>query len=696
MVEKALARSKINVAAHVEALIDRMGLGLLIWRLEDAANPAGLKLLSANPAATRIANFDYSCALGKTMEELFPSAVARGRHTAYAGIVLSGIEQPLQPDVYAETGGVLVAGRIVPLPNGCVAIIFENEITGSTVRDESKKLTAFLDSIVDNIPAMVFVKDAEHLRYELFNRMGERLSGFAREDILGKGAHDLFPKEQADFFQAKDRDVLMSGRMLDIPEEPIDYAGGRRWLHTKKIPILGPDGTPAHLLGISLDITDRKMAVEALRKAHEELEIRVLERTRDLVEANAQLTREIEGRKRTEEALGQAEEQLRHAQKMEAVGKLAGGIAHDFNNLLSVIISYATILSSDVDADGAIGQGLAEIKRAGERAADLTRHLLAFGRQQVLAPRVVDLNEVVSKMDRILRRLLGEDLELRTVAAADLGRVRADPGQLEQVIMNLAVNARDAMPLGGKLTIATANLEVDERAAKNRIGITPGAYVTLSVTDTGAGIDRATLPRIFEPFFTTKAQGKGTGLGLSTVFGIVKQSGGHIEVESERGRGTTFKIYLARTDDASTAEDLSDPGDASEPSLRGGETILLVEDEEQVRTLARGILEGQGYQVLVAREPSDALAIHRGTIRPIDLLITDIVMPQMNGRRLSEYLLSERPQMAVLLMSGYADDVVNHGGLLDPDIAFLQKPITPLALIKMVRQVLDSKGSPAP
>jgi CheY-like chemotaxis protein len=381
---------------------------------------------------------------------------------------------------------------------------------------------------------------------------------------------------------------------------------------------------------------------------------------------------------------------------MEAVGKLAGGVAHDFNNLLSVIISYATILSSDVDADGAIGQGLVEIKRAGERAADLTRHLLAFGRQQVLAPRVVDLNEVVGKMDRMLRRLLGEDLELRTVAAADLGRVRADPGQLEQVIMNLAVNARDAMPLGGKLTIATANLEVDERAAKNRIGIAPGAYVTLSVTDTGAGIDRATLPRIFEPFFTTKAQGKGTGLGLSTVFGIVKQSGGHIEVESERGSGTTFKIYLARTDDAPTAEDLSDAGDASEPSLRGGETILLVEDEEQVRTLARGILEGQGYQVLVAREPSDALAIHRGTIRPIDLLITDIVMPQMNGRRLSEYLLSERPQMAVLLMSGYADDVVNHGGLRDPDIAFLQKPITPLALIKMVRQVLDSKRSPAP
>jgi two-component system cell cycle sensor histidine kinase/response regulator CckA len=566
----------------------------------------------------------------------------------------------------------------------------EDEPAGGAEQDESRKLTAFLDSIVDNIPAMVFVKDAEHLRFELFNRTGERLSGLARADILGKGDHDLFPKEQADFFQARDREVLRSGRMLDIPEEPIDYADGRRWLHTKKIPLLNPDGTPAHLLGISLDITDRKLAIEALRKAHEELEIRVQERTRELVRANDLLTHEIEERKRTEKALGQAEAQLRHSQKMEAVGTLAGGIAHDFNNLLSIIISHATLLATGLDARSPMCQGLDEIRRAGERAADLTRHLLAFSRRQVLAPRVVDLNDIIGKMDRMLRRLIGEDVELLTVPASELGRVKADPGQLAQVIMNLAVNARDAMPQGGKLTIATANVAADGSPAMDGTGSSSGCQVMLSVADNGSGIERANLGRIFEPFFTTKEQGKGTGLGLSTVFGIVNQSGGRIEVDSEPGKGTIFKIYFAKTDDAPVIEATAEE---SNLSFRGSETILLVEDDEQVRMLSRRILEEHGYHVLVARDPGEALAIDRDAVRPIDLLITDIVMPQMNGRRLSERILSHRPQMAVLLMSGYTDHVVDHAGVLDPGIAFLQKPITPLALTKLTRQILDTKQS---
>ncbi len=672
-----------------DALIQQLDQGVVIWRLEDGAGSPVLTLVAANPAAKRITKIDFGAVVGKTMGELFPAATARGRHSTYAEVVMSGMPRQLAPAAYQELGGVVVSGRLLPLPNQCVGIVFDNASPQKLAEDETRKLNAFLDSIVDNIPAMVFVKDAEHLRYELFNRAGEILSGFVRHDIYGKDDQQLFPKEIADFFQTKDRDVLRSGRMLDIPEEPIDTPEGKRWLHTKKIPILGTDGTPRHLLGISLDITERKMAVEALQRAHEELENRVAERTRELLDANAQLKREIDERQRTEEALEQAEEQLRHSQKMEAVGRLAGGIAHDFNNLLSVIISYATVLAAGLEPKGQIATGLDQIRRAGERAADLTRQLLAFSRQQVLAPRIVDLNDIIDGMDKMLRRVIGEDLDLVTIQAPRLGRLRADPGQLEQVIMNLVVNARDAMPRGGKLTIETSNVEIDENYAREQLGADAGAYVMLSVTDDGIGMDKATLARIFEPFFTTKEQGKGTGLGLSTVFGIVKQSDGHIWVDSKPNEGTTFRIYFARTDDPFSDVATADP----EPqALHGSETILLVEDEEQVRILAREILIAHGYSVLDARDPDEALSISRERRGSIDLLVTDVVMPQMNGRLLSDRLRSERPDMEVLFMSGYTDNAIDPGGILDPGVAFLQKPITPLALTRMVRQLLDGKA----
>ncbi|HXI57965.1 MAG TPA: ATP-binding protein, partial [Polyangia bacterium] len=460
---------------------------------------------------------------------------------------------------------------------------------------EAARLNAFLDSIIDNIPTMVFVKDAVTLRYELFNRAGEELSGFSRHDVYGKDDTQLFSKEVAAFFQEKDREVLRGGRLLDIPEEQIETKAGTRWLHTKKIPILDPDGTPRHLLGISLDITDRKLAVEGLQKAHEELGARVLERTRELVDANAQLQREIDERRRTEAALRQAEQQLRHAQKMEAVGRLAGGIAHDFNNLLSVVMSYAAILAAGVDPSTQLAQGLEEIRKAGDRAAVLTRQLLAFSRQQVLAPQVVNLNQVIGRMDNMLRRVIGDDIELVTQPAADLGCTKIDPGQLEQVVMNLVVNARDAMPDGGKVSIATSNVDLDPDHPALHAGLAHGSYVVLAVTDTGVGMDELTQSRVFEPFFTTKERGKGTGLGLSTVFGIVQQSGGHVAVESAPNAGATFKVYLARTDDVAAAG--PDPPPVA-PSSRGTETILLVEDEPLVLELAHCTLEQLGYKVL--------------------------------------------------------------------------------------------------
>jgi two-component system cell cycle sensor histidine kinase/response regulator CckA len=429
---------------------------------------------------------------------------------------------------------------------------------------------------------------------------------------------------------------------------------------------------------------------DGLQRAHDELERRVQERTADLRKVNEDLQREIGERRQAEIALRNSEEQLRQSQKMEAVGRLAGGIAHDFNNLLSIILSYSTMLGADLESDDPVREDLEEIQRAGERAATLTRQLLAFSRQQVLAPKIVDLNVVIAAMHKMLGRVIGEDVDFRSVTPPGLGNVKVDPGQIEQVIMNLVVNARDAMPKGGKLTVETANVSLDEPYAAEHAGVRPGPHVMLAVSDTGVGMDRATQARIFEPFFTTKETGKGTGLGLSTVFGIVKQSGGHIWVYSEVGRGTTFKIYLPQAEGEATVAGKS----GSAMSLRGSETILLVEDEEQLRKLARGILKKNGYHVLDAKDAADALAVRDRFSGRIDLLLTDVVMPGMSGRELAERFVVAHPQIRVLFMSGYTADTVVHHGVLDAGIAYLQKPLTPETLTRKVRQVLDSQDDP--
>ncbi len=381
------------------------------------------------------------------------------------------------------------------------------------------------------------------------------------------------------------------------------------------------------------------------------------------------------------------EEQLRQSQKMEAVGRLAGGIAHDFNNVLSVILSYGDMLLADMKPGERMRDDVVEIHKAGKRAADLTRQLLMFSRQQVLAPKVLDLNEVLASMDKMLQRILGADVDLVSHPAKPLGRVRADPSSVEQVIMNLVVNARDAMPTGGKLTMETDNVVLDDAYAREHLGVTPGPHVMLAVTDTGTGIDKATLARIFEPFFTTKESGKGTGLGLSTVFGIVQQSGGSVWVYSEPGRGTTFKVYFPRVDAAVEAPRAIEPP----TTLRGSETILLVEDDDQVRVVARGILRRGGYHVLDARNAGEALLHsekHPGTIH---LLLSDVVMPQVSGPELAKRLASARPDMKVLCMSGYTDDSIVRHGVLEAQIAYLQKPITPETLTTRVREVLDAE-----
>jgi signal transduction histidine kinase/ActR/RegA family two-component response regulator len=425
------------------------------------------------------------------------------------------------------------------------------------------------------------------------------------------------------------------------------------------------------LLPLVRQVYGRRVYEEALRTHAEGLERQVAERTRELRD-------EITERKRVEE-------QLRQAQKLEAVGRLAGGVAHDFNNLLGVILGHSDLLLSRLGSDSPLHRHVDLILKTAAKAGALTQQLLAFSRKQILAPKVLDLNAVVTGMEKMLRRLIGEDVDLAIVLDPALGHVKADPGQLEQVILNLAVNARDAMPQGGRLTLETASVELDEAYVRRHPGAQRGPHVVLAVSDTGVGMDAEAQARLFEPFFTTKGPGRGTGLGLATVYGIVKQSGGNIWVFSEPGRGTTFKICLPQADAAAAPVE---PERARTQALQGSETVLLVEDEADLRDLAREILQMYGYTVLAAGHPAEALRLGQQHEGSIHLLLTDVVMPGMSGRELADRLAPRHGAMQVLYMSGYTDEAIVRHGVLAEGTAFLQKPFTPDTLARQVRQVL--------
>jgi two-component system, cell cycle sensor histidine kinase and response regulator CckA len=499
-----------------------------------------------------------------------------------------------------------------------------------------------LQKVIDTDPNLIFVKDFDG-RFVLVNRAVAEIYACTVEDLLGKTDADFNPnKQEVEHFLRNDRQVMERGEQLFIAEEPVTNpsTGTTRWFQTIKVPLSLPGHEMKMMLGVGTDITARKGL----------------------------------------------EEQLRQSQKMEAVGRLAGGIAHDFNNVLTAILGYSQMLLVDLPEGDTRREDVQEIEHAANRAASLTRQLLAFSRRQVLQPQILDLNALVENLDKFLRRLIGEDIDLRVHSSPELWLVSADSGQMEQVIMNLAVNSRDAMPTGGKLTLETANVELDAGYAQRHLAVTPGQYVMLAVSDTGTGMDEETQARIFEPFYTTKTSGKGTGLGLSTVYGIVKQSGGNIWVYSEIGRGTTFKIYLPRTSESGSPVR---PIKAEATDLRGTETILLVEDEDPVRALAGKVLRGLGYQVLEAKLGRQALDIAAAHDDVIDLLLTDVVMPEYSGSELSRKLAQSRPAIKVLYMSGYTDEAVIHHGVLAANIAYLQKPFTPDVLAAKVREVID-------
>jgi PAS domain S-box-containing protein len=522
-------------------------------------------------------------------------------------------------------------------------------ISDITDRRQAEEVLTITESryrtLIENLTQSVFLKD-EQLRFVVVNRPFCQGLGRAAAEIIGKTDFDFYPPGLAEKYKNDDLRVLNEGIRLEQEEQSV-VNGRTRMVRVVKTPVLNVQGRVTGVLGIFWDITDQR-ALEA---------------------------------------------QLRHAQKMEAIGQLAGGVAHDFNNLLTVITGYSELLLQGLAADDASHRIVSEIRKAGERAARLTHQLLAFSRKQILAPVLLDLNAIVSDMEKMLRRLIGEDIELITVPDPALGRVKADPGQIEQVIVNLAVNARDAMPRGGKLTLATANVFLDEPYGRTHEEIAPGGYAMLAVADTGCGMDEETKSHLFEPFFTTKEVGKGTGLGLATVYGIVKQSGGHVEVDSRPGQGSTFKIFLPLAAEPDTGF-APQPADANH--LQGRETILLVEDEVAVRRLALRILRQCGYTVMDAENGPEALSMVEAHAGPLDLLLTDVVMPRMSGRQLADQLLALRPQLKVLFLSGYTDDAIVRHGVQDTEVRFLQKPFTSASLARKVRQVLDQASNASP
>jgi two-component system, cell cycle sensor histidine kinase and response regulator CckA len=532
------------------------------------------------------------------------------------------------------------------LDDGTIIVIFsditERKRSEEALRESEEKC----HSVVEHANQGILIAQEGMIRFS--NPKISEISGYSQEELSSKPF--------TEFIYPDDREIVVENHLkrlqgIELPHiydfRILDKEANIKWLEIN-VALINWEGKPA-TLDFLTDITERK---------------------------------------RTEEEVNTLQEQFRHSQKMEAIGRLAGGIAHDFNNLLTIIKGYSQLSLQELKEDNPLRGNIEEIKKASEKATDLTRQLLNFSRSQMMEMRVIDLNNIVRNLDKMLRRVIGKDVELITCLADDLGRGKADPGQIDQIIMNLVVNAKDAMPSGRKLAIETANVELDEVYARSHIGVKPGRYVMLLVCDTGMGMAPEVKKKVFEPFFTTKEKDKGTGLGLSTVYGIVKQSAGDIWVYSEPGYGTTFKIYLPRVDEPQDIVEVKEER-VEEGLPLGDETILVVENDEEVRKITGRILRMQGYRVLEASNEDDAFQICNKHDVPIHLMVTDVVMPKMHGPELAKRASSLYSEMKVIYMSGHVENVISHDGVLEKGMENLQKPFTINDLARKVREVLD-------
>jgi PAS domain S-box-containing protein len=605
-----------------------------------------LAFLAVNEAACHSYGYTREEFLSMTIEEIRPSEdVEKLReHIANedSGIQKAGVWRHRRKD------GSLIEVEIVShslvFSNRRAKMVLAMDVTERRLTERRiQERTTYLNALVESSPVALLALDPAH-RIQIANPAFVRLFGYSPEELLGRNPEELISPEDPELRTEAENFTrqCLSGHSI-------------RTTTTRR----RKDGTliDVELYGVPLMESGRLMGVYALYQ--------------DLTEQK------------------RLSEQLRQAQKMEAVGRLAGGIAHDFNNLLTVILGTSEMLLERAPHPHPMREELREIHAAGERAARLTRQLLAFSRSQVLRPEVLNLNSLLTNSERMLRRLIGEDIEMRTNLETRLWSVRADPGQIEQVIMNLAVNARDAMPNGGKLTFETRNVRIEAALAHLHHDMAPGEYAEITVKDTGTGMDEKTRSRLFEPFFTTKPVGKGTGLGLSTTYGVIKQSGGYIWAESEVGHGTAFRFYLPRIE--GEPEKIVECRATQTVSPRS-ESILLVEDEPEVRSLIERVLRSQGYRVSTASRPSEALRIASGADARFDLVVTDVIMPEMDGRELARRLLSDHPSLPVIYLSGYSADAIGRHGVLDPGTAFLEKPFRPDALVEKVREALDGAG----
>jgi two-component system cell cycle sensor histidine kinase/response regulator CckA len=630
--EVALAASEAHYRTILENVVDA------VFVMDSAG-----RYVDVNPSACDLT--------GHTREELLRHRVAETWVTEERRAVserlaeLSARRQvSFERRLLRKDGGViLVEGNAVRLPNGrslmTLRDITERREADEQIRESERRFRELAESVRE----VFFVVEPGTGRVLYVNPAYEEVFGHSREHAYSTPnawSEGIHPEDREEALAAE-REAARTGEYQAAVYRIVRPDGATRWIRGRATPVRDEAGRIIRLVGVAEDISDLK----------------------------------------------RTEEQFRQAQKMEAVGRLAGGVAHDFNNLLTAILGYAELLLQDLAPESEHRMDVVEIRTAAQRAARLTGQLLAFSRQQVLQLTVLSVNDVVKNLEKLLRRLIGEDVILHTRLAPDAGNVRADAGQLEQVIVNLAVNARDAMAAGGTLTIETANAELTEAYIEAHQPAA-GPYIMLAVTDTGAGISPENRSRIFEPFFTTKEQGKGTGLGLSTVYGIVKQSGGYIWVYSEPGRGATFKLYLPRVD---APVESPAPGRPTEGTPLGTETVLLAEDDEQLRKLVRGFLERVGYRVLAAASAAEALGQAREHEGPVHLLLTDVVMPGQSGRELAGLLAETRPEIRTLFMSGYTDAAIMDQGILERGLEYLQKPFTPAVLARRVRDVLDAE-----